>query len=422
MLKARTTRKENTSGHTLPLVAAASSSSSSSSETLSHRHKKGVVFTKFNLRSPYLINLVCFMVGLTISRIYSLHHHQQTRNKEVIQELPLLIFPLLKELRAGWSNMQPSPLIQRNAHGTHNLIIDVGLDSGSEFFQGIDNGFEVVGFEPNPKSFPRLAKRCRKVHANNNSHAHTNCKVINRSKLHAMKDQHQLTLKRKTNTSYLINAAAGGQEWQTLQFHMNGAVSSFSAPSKSNQTDEWETVQTVPIDDIIQEDVYLFKIDTQGFDPYVLQGSQQLFHDHVVRELIFEVEPMQMHNNHLSIIDTMQMVQNKYGMVCFTARTDLPKVCSTTGDSGGTQLSDSLQDFEAQFFQYNNVKPRDNGYEWSHCWEDFVCVNTHKAYPKPLPTALKKRGGMKKGKKEEEDEEDEEEEEEDSECGRKLMT
>lgn len=292
-------------------------------------------------------------------------------------ELPLQVFPLLKEMGTGWGNMKTPPLIERNAKGTRSLVVDVGLDNGGEFFQAIQNGFELVGLEPNPKGFPFLAGKCKKL--NEDPTNDIRCEVIDTVKLQEMRKNQQLPLQRKPGTSYLIHAAAG-KDWQELNFHVDGAVSSFSAPTKSDKKEEWHTVQVAPLQDIIQEDIYLLKIDTQGFDHYVMEGGQRIFEQYTVRELIFEIEPMGMHNNHISILDTMRMVQ-KHGMVCFTARSDQYDGCDFH--------SDSLVDFEKEFFKWDNVKPRDNGLIWSHCWEDFVCVNTHKLYTGPLPTALK---------------------------------
>ena len=218
--------------------------------------------------------------------------------------------------------MKTPPLIQGNAKGMRSLVVDVGLDNGVEFFQAIENGFEFLGLEPNPKGFPFLAEKCKKL---------INCEVIDTVTLQEMRKNKQLPLQRKPGTSYLIHAAAG-KDWQELKFHMDGAVSSFSAPTKSDKKEEWQTVQVAPLQDIIHEDIYLLKIDTHGFDHYVMEGSQRIFEQYTIRELIFEIEPMGMHNNHISILDTVRMIQ-KHGMVCFTARSDQYGICNFHSDS-----------------------------------------------------------------------------------------
>jgi FkbM family methyltransferase len=98
----------------------------------------------------------------------------------------------------------------------------------------------------------------------------------------------QLPLKRMPGKSYLINAALG-KERGVLPFHMSGAESTF-ASLKENSLDPTVNVTVLPLDAIIQEDVYLFKIDVQGFEEMVLQGAANLFRNHVVRQLIFEVD------------------------------------------------------------------------------------------------------------------------------------
>jgi hypothetical protein len=61
----------------------------------------------------------------------------------------------------------------------------------------------------------------------------------------------QLPLQRETGTSYLINAALGKERRGVLSFHMNGLVGTFVSLKENS----------CPLDEIIQEAVYLFKID-----------------------------------------------------------------------------------------------------------------------------------------------------------------
>ena len=173
------------------------------------------------------------------------------------------------------------PLLNRRAHGARSLIVDVGLDAGEEFFFAIENGFEVIGFEPNPVAFPDRAKKCT---------------ALNTSICHVLEDlsSQSLPLNRTPGDSYLIHAAVGAVAGE-LELFTAGAGSSFQPnPGAKNEKSKWQKVPVVRIDDIIQEDVYLFKIDTQGFGVFVLQGAAKLFRDYIVRQLIFEVEPLAM--------------------------------------------------------------------------------------------------------------------------------
>ena len=77
-------------------------------------------------------------------------------------------------------------------------------------------------------------------------------------------------------------------------------------------------VPVVRVDDVVAEDVFLLKIDTQGFDSFVLQGCEKLFHHHIVRQVIFEVEPLPLGKVGVNNIETiLELVQNDYGMMCF---------------------------------------------------------------------------------------------------------
>jgi len=138
------------------------------------------------------------------------------------------------------------PLISRDTTGTRSLIIDVGLDNGSEFFTAVDNGFEVEGFEPNPATFPALSAQCEQ---------RSKCQVLDVNTI-------KLPLQREEGYSYLINAAVG-KEPDTLELSMYGSVSSLVKVKGLNGR-ETSQVKVVKMDDIIKEDVYLFKIDTHN--------------------------------------------------------------------------------------------------------------------------------------------------------------
>jgi FkbM family methyltransferase len=268
---------------------------------------------------------------------------------------PLQVFPLFKEMNTGWANLQMPPLLEKNAEGKRALIVDVGLDFGKEFFLGMDRGFEVVGFEPNPVAFPALHEQCN---------ARPTCHVVDLATV-------ALPLKREPGHSYLVNAAVGAEP-ASLPMTTAGAGSTFRPPSRTIKGSTIVQVPVVRIDDFIQEDVYLFKIDTQGFDHFVLKGAEKLFRDHVVRQIILEVDPLAMSRSNLKISDTLEMIQG-YGMACFTARSDLKPNCKYYGDS--------IEGFEEIYFAKGNMPPK---HMWATCWDDFMCVNIDKGWNGPV--------------------------------------
>lgn len=143
-------------------------------------------------------------------------------------------------------------MLNKQAFDKRALIIDIGLDQGHEFFLGVKNGFEVVGLEPNPKSFPKLASRCKET---------VNCTVIDL-------DSTLLPLQREKGQSYLINAGAGSKK-DFISMSLTGPASTMTLSNPATNPKKKAQVRVERIDSIIREDVYLLKIDTQRFDQFV---------------------------------------------------------------------------------------------------------------------------------------------------------
>jgi len=101
-----------------------------------------------NIRlSAWLKCQIYFFSGFLVSHCFHLFQQQSNtewkesewsvlapEKKAVRIERPLMVFPLLKELKAGWKNGEITPLLKRRATGTRSLYIDVGLNMGEEFF------------------------------------------------------------------------------------------------------------------------------------------------------------------------------------------------------------------------------------------------------------------------------------------------
>jgi FkbM family methyltransferase len=233
----------------------------------------------------------------------------------------------------------------------------VGLDQGDEFFYAVDVGFEVVGFEPNPKSFGQIALKCLAL---------PTCEVVDLKKT-------TFPMNRKPGMSYLINAGAGASN-VSMEMSLDGPAGSFVGIA-GNADSEKTTVPVFRVDHIINEDVFLFKVDTQGFDHFVLEGASNIFKNHAVRQVIFEVDPYTMSQLGLNIRQSLTMLQT-FGMLCFTDRSD---------NQGCEYLGDSAKGFEALFFE--NIKVANSG-KWAKCWEDFLCLNIEKIYPGAIPPLL----------------------------------
>lgn len=272
---------------------------------------------------------------------------------------PLLVSPLLKELGCGWGNMQIPPVLFKNAKDSGALLVDIGLDDGNEFFFAVERGFECVGFEPNPVKFAVLAKKCNNI---------STCEV---------RDAHSsLPLVRQKGISYLINVALGRSVGE-IEFFSRGAASTAVIPVDMRGSSDILKVPVRRLDEFIQEDVYLLKIDAQGFDHFILEGARNLFMNNNVRQLIFEVEPLSMARNDIHISETIEYL-NGLGLLCFTDRNDLNDKCKYFGNT--------VHGFEEIYFSGVNI-PKDSSSLWAECWEDFICINTVKEWNRPILTS-----------------------------------
>jgi len=248
--------------------------------------------------------------------------------------------------------MEVPNLIKKNAQGTRSLVVDVGLDQGEEFFYAIQAGFEVVGFEANPGSFENLASKCSEI---------ATCQVIENI------DKVSLPLQRKPGMSYLIQSAVG-KERGSVDFYPDGPTGSSAIP-KNVDAGRIIKVSVISLDEVIQEDVYLLKIDTQGFDYFVIQGAKNLFRDFTVRQVITEIDALLLGRNNVMPIDHMSLLHS-YGMQCFTAKNDQTPDCKYYGESVN-ELSDMFLQGISKATETHNAAP---------CWDDLVCINVAKVY------------------------------------------
>jgi len=281
---------------------------------------------------------------------------------------PIQVFPLLKELGAGWGNMKIPTLLNKDAKGTHSLVVNCGLDAGDEFFYAIDRGFEVVGFEVNPVSFKTLASKCAMM-------GDEKCIVINDI------NSISLPLKRKPNSSYLIFAGVGSKKGK-LQLYVNGPISTLAPIDAGNKATLVE-VPIVRIDDVIMEDVYLLMIDVQGFEYSALQGASNIFKNFVVRQLIFEVDSKLNSALGNDFMTMLRLVYWEYGMTCFTVRNDF-KAPNNHDNSFGAHAERAESLYNDVFkSRWVNDSVKDKNQFWS-IFDDFLCINTEKSYDGPV--------------------------------------
>jgi len=330
-------------------------------------HQKPIRKGSDSLPKVQLLRMaLCFFCGYIFCSSRSFYSTALSESSTPQTEMPLFAHPLIKELRAGWGNKQIPTVLYKQTNGTRTLVVDVGLDEAKEFFFAVEQGFEVVGLEPNPKSFAKAAETCRTMKEHR-------CVVIEKV------DDIEWPLKREPGVSYLILAAAG-EEKSTLPFYDRGEVGTFAAPDNWKKTHEAIMVPVLRLDQVVQEDVYLLKIDTQGYDHFVLKGAKGIFDNHVVRQVLYEVDPILAHRSGVRLTDTIGMVQQEYGMLCFPSRKDNP--CK--------QMTDTAMAF-AERYQIKKETEEMKKKFFSDCWEDMLCINTKKEYTGPaLPNSVVK--------------------------------
>mmetsp|Transcript_5098 Transcript_5098/g.7806 ORF Transcript_5098/g.7806 Transcript_5098/m.7806 type:complete len:121 (-) Transcript_5098:1466-1828(-) len=103
-----------------------------------------------------------------------------------------------------------------------------------------------------------------------------------------------------------------------------------------------------------------------------MEGSSALFQNHVVRQVIVEVDPFLMQKNQHTPASLLELLQS-YGLICFQARSDQRKECGYYGER--IDKFQEIFDGEEDDKTYNGQKL------WSKCWEDLLCVNVEKVYP-----------------------------------------
>ncbi len=152
------------------------------------------------------------------------------------------------------------------------LVVDVGANVG--YFSAIAaaDGCSVVSFEPVPRNV-------RALHASARA-------------MLALRQQRQGGLNWTIYRNAVSDVTGGQVQLETAHATVNAGnykintggasvVGSFSAT-------------TVRLDDVIHQDVAFLKIDTEGYEAYVIAGAARLFHTHrvhvVVLELMHDVE------------------------------------------------------------------------------------------------------------------------------------
>jgi FkbM family methyltransferase len=204
----------------------------------------------------------------------------------------------------------PKILVQSDLnYGKGKVVIDIGLNDGQEFFAAINSGYTVYGFEANPVSVEALRKTCEEY--DGKTHGVLKCIYVNAKDI----SEH---MPPSPFTSYLIEGGAGSSS-TVLNMSIAGPGSSFveDAPTKADNL--YKMVTIIPVHKVADADVYLFKLDVQGFEYDVLKGSKAIFDQRIVKTMLMEVYPRGLGNAGIDFDEFLHFLWYDLGMLCSSA-------------------------------------------------------------------------------------------------------
>lgn len=204
----------------------------------------------------------------------------------------------------------PKILVQSDlSYGKGKVVVDIGLDDGQEFFAAIDSGYTVYGFEANPFAVTTLRKKCEEY--DGEAHGELKCIYVNANNV----TEH---LHPSPFTSYLIEGGAGSSR-SVLNMSIAGSGSSFAEDAPSKKDQNYKMVTVIPVHDVVDTDVYLFKVDVQGFEYDVLKGSKTIFDQRIVKTMLMELYPRGLGNAGTDFDEFLNFLWHDLGMLCSSA-------------------------------------------------------------------------------------------------------
>lgn len=248
--------------------------------------------------------------------------------------------------------MSVPPLLNTNGEG--KVYVDIGLDAGAEFFAALKAGYSVYGIEANPISAMKLKEKCEKEM--------TNCKFVYGSNITA-------PLPPIHRGGYLIFAGAGAEKG-TMKMSLAGPDSSFAERPPHRKHPEVREVSILPLSAIADVDVFLMKVDVQGFEFEVLKGAKQLFDEKVVKSMLMEVYPRGLGNAGVNFHEFLNFLWNDLGLICSSSLPLNNMAFDISHPSTLPQFAAYLQDLSDQVKNVAN---------WGK-FDDFFCFNRRKVW------------------------------------------
>lgn len=180
--------------------------------------------------------------------------------------------PLLRPMALSLEHIYER-LLNAHPEPSRAIVVEVGVFDGSQCRQAAEKGFhKVICVEPSPANYDRSMQ----------------------------------TLIGLRNVE-LVQVAAGNLIDGQVEFHSIGGTGDHAGPINPIELQWAPTYQDRPavkvpmttLDVLVggfEQDLYLIKIDTQGFDGFVLEGMHEILQRGAVQYVIFELWPSAMHN------------------------------------------------------------------------------------------------------------------------------
>lgn len=268
------------------------------------------------------------------------------------------VYNFMKEFGNREHHLDVPKILQAGVqYGKDKVVVDIGLHDGQEFFAAIDSGYSVFGFEANPVTAAALRKRCDEY--DGKLHGSIRCLSVNARDI----KEH---LPPKPFTSYLIEGGAGSTK-SVLNMSISGPGSSFVEIAPGTTNPVFQMVTVVPVSDVVEADVYLFKLDVQGFEYDVLKGAKPLFNKKTVKTMVMEVYPRGLGNAGTDFDEFLNFIWDDLGMLCSSSNPISSK------ESFGMDHPNSLTGFGIYLKGLANAT-------WWGKFDDFICFNRLKAW------------------------------------------
>jgi FkbM family methyltransferase len=184
-------------------------------------------------------------------------------------------------------------------------LVDVGLFDGAllqELAKTTDH--KLIGFEPNPGAAEIIQQKVDNILAAKGAQKPGSARVINAG---ASSEPGTMMLHVRTgNESTTKNAGS------SFAYGESGAATTRGMYTST-------PVRVTTLDAEIDEDVYMLKVDTQGWEPHVFHGALNLLRRHSVRFIVMEIAPYILCEAGWNPMQVAKLL-NCLGYMCFDGR------------------------------------------------------------------------------------------------------